>query len=231
MHLEQVLARRGMDHGPYLVFLRSRIGFVGPHDFDEWECLARILDQQMWGEDALVTMFSTPQDLACISATDAPEWVDTLEIASIAVDYAGHRPPEQKQEFVADWGDDDEDRAILPTVANLMHTCRPGATPDKVAFDRRLLLVLFDDPEDRRNVGTLEAAKHRLGSSAVSVWYSRDIFGVAFRDQRQPAMIMESLGSILSREEVFDAGIFKLCGAVSVRPAVSRLHDFLGSRP
>lgn len=231
--ISQILTKPGMQYGPYLVFLRSRIGFTGPHGFDEWDCMDGILYQQMWGTDTLVTMFSTPQELVHIGEADAPDWVDILEIASIAVDHAGQRLPVPEEDLAVIWDDEDndEEETFLPSVENLMRFCRPGATPDKAAFDRRLMLILFDEPDDRRNAGTLDAVKRRLGKSAVGVWYGRDMFGIAFRDQRQPAQILESLRDILSRAEIFDAGIFKLCAAASLRAAVSPLQDFLESRP
>lgn len=216
-----------MEYGPYLLFLRSRIGFTGPHDFDEWDRLYGLLHQQMWGTDTVVTMLSTREELAGLGDAEAPEWVEILEIASIAVDHAGLRRSEASE---GTWADED-DEEFLPTIENLMRWCQPGATADKATFDRRLALVLFDDPEDDRNASILDAAKRRLGKSAIGVWYGRDMFGIAFKDQRQPTQILESLRDIFIPTKVFDAGVFKLCGAASLRAPVSPLLDFLAPRP
>jgi hypothetical protein len=85
--MEPALNRPGMRFGPYLLFLRSKMAISDYHDFRDWRPLADADYRQMWGEDAAVTMFSRPGELAALQH-EMPDWIDFLELVSISTDYA-----------------------------------------------------------------------------------------------------------------------------------------------
>lgn len=227
-----MLDRAGMRFGPYLLFLRSRIGFSDFHDFTDWPPLGNALDRQMWDDaDAVITMFSKPRNINLGPIEDLPDWIDFLELASISADYAS-RANTIRQRYVnrydrttrISYSDEDE---FFPAVANMMIMCEPGATPDKPTFDRRLVLISYEDADDPENVCVGEAARQVLRSTE-GVWHSRGIYGLAARDQRPPQAILQGLDRIVRHDAVSDIGIFRLADAVPLCPSVSPLQAFLG---
>lgn len=223
-----------MEHGPYLLFLRASYAFSDHHSFEDWPPLDGLLGQQLWGENSVITMYSKPSDLGSLcDFADAPEWVDYLELASIAVDYAGHTPTNRKR-VVNHYGKDTavyytEPDTYYSTINNLMLTCNPGSTPDKRTFDKRLLLMSLLNSADSQSERVVQELRRRLGRTAAVVWHSRDVFGIAFKDAKPPALILQSLEDLCRDRRIDDIGVFKLCGSVQLQGAMSPMQAFLGS--
>lgn len=225
--IARALAAPGMEHGPYLLFLRSSVGHSAHHDFDDWDVLANTRNQQAWGENGVITLFSKPAELGGIE--EIPDWVEFLELASISTDFATYHERDR-----ATWVDllgginfDYDDDDFEPTFANMMIMCSPGATPDKPTFDRRLLTISFFE-EAASNLRATEAIKRRLGQTAVGVWHSRDMEAVAFRDSRSPTALMAGLSDFAGRTDaIYDLGVFRLAAAAPLSAPLSPLQTFL----
>lgn len=217
---------KNIDHinGPYLLFARSHPAFSDHHEFEDWSFLADNYAGKMWGRNAIIALFNTPSEFK--GAGNIPEWVEFLEVASIASDHGKvpFSPPASECT--------EEDLEWHPSSTNLVGVLRPRGQIDKRTFSRRLLIVSYceDDSEsfiEKHN----ERIKTALGASAKAVWHSEDLFGFAFLDARTPQDIVNSLHKTLRDDTVYDAAVFRLAGVLPERGTVSPLEDFLATSP
>lgn len=74
-----------MLHGPYLTFVRSKFAFSDYHDFTDWPFLGDDVNKCR-GDDAVIAQFGMLQEFYTLG--EIPDWVDFIEVASIAHDYA-----------------------------------------------------------------------------------------------------------------------------------------------
>lgn len=231
--MEEILKRRGMEHGPYLLFLRSSIGFSDHHEFSDWPPLADALGRQMWGDDSVVTMFSTAKDLLHLAPSDLPDWAEYVEIASVTSEYASNLAA-NRERINYGFGRDTEtyfreEEHYWPSVANMMFSCDPAGAPDKASFDRRLLILVLNDPGDQGNDRIVQDLRKRLGGTSAGVWHSRGVLGIAFKDARPPRSILNGLRQFSDSDRVYDIGVFRLAAAAALRADMSPMQAFLAS--
>lgn len=233
--MHEFLSRPGMQFGPYLLFLRSGVAFSDFHDFEDWEPIGGAVDRQMWdGHNCVITMLSRPEEILALGdASAAPDWVEFLEIASIATEYSFSSTTNRHKSSFHDrksnetiYYDEDD---YLPTVANMMFMCEPGGTPEKATFDKRLIIISHHDADERANARVSEMVK-RLVPTAEGVWHGSAIYALAARDQRSPAAILQALQPVTARGEVKDVGVFRLADAAQLRAPLSPLKAFLERR-
>lgn len=211
-------------HGPYLVFARSHPAFSDHHGFEDWSFFGGNYASKMWGRNAVISYINRPTEFS--GAGDIPEWVEFLEVASISTDHgfpAHSGPAVEADESEVEW--------FNPTARNLLSRIDPGPTPDKRFFDRRLLIVSYgDDDTDSHIARHNSLIRQRLGASSAAVWHSEDLFAFAFRDNRQPQDIVNSLAGVLSESRIFDCATFKLSAVMSEKGVPSPLAHFLEQR-
>jgi len=212
--------------GPYLLFARSHPAFSDHHDFEDWSFLGQSLDGKLWGRNAVVAAFNTPDEL--IKAGDIPDWVEFIELASVSHEF-GNVPfalPATELE------EDTYQTIWHPSSKNLTSVFRPRGASEKVTFDRRLLIVTYAD-DDTEHFISRHNTKIRtgLGGDAVGVWHSEDIFGFAFHDARGPQAIINSLSRWLNEDDVIDAAVFRVASVMTERGTISPLDHFLRLAP
>lgn len=212
-----------MEVGPYLVFVRSRIAFSDHHDFQDWPFLATGLSGMMWGVNAVAAYIPHIQGFADMG--DIPEWVEFIEVASIAPEIGAASYSEECLD------DSDDDDIYSSCMVNLMRGANVGAISEKPCFDKRLVLVsLCDDATDRVSVRLLDRLKSFLGHSARGVWHSSDLIGIAFRDSRSPDKLAQVLERVLREDNTHDFGVFKIADVAPESGVPSPFVSFLTGR-